>query len=79
MVFDHGIWLEYIGTNLASPSIVLYISPDTGSLGSLLLLLEQEQLGLKHLHGLILVLELGPLILAGNHGSAGEMGDTDGG
>ena len=40
-------------------------------------LFKHKQLGFQHLHGLILVLELGTLILAGHHSSRGKMGDTD--
>ena len=78
MVFDHGIGLQHIGTNLTSPSDILHIPADTCGLGRLLLLLYHKELCLQHLHGLLLVLKLGTLILACHRDSRGKMGDSDG-
>ena len=78
MVFDHGIGLQHIGTYLASPSDVLHIPADARCLGRLFLLFYHKELCLQHLHGLLLVLELGTLILAGYHDSCWKMGNPDG-
>ena len=50
---------------------------DAGKLLRVFLLLEHVQLGLQHLHGLILVLELGALVLALHHDACRKVRDAD--
>ena len=77
MVFYHGVWLQDIGTDLVSPADICHFASNAGKLLLGFLLFQQIQLGLQHLHGLVLVHVLRTFILALYHDSCREMGDTD--
>ena len=62
-----------------APGDIRHLTTDTGKHLFIFLLFEHIQLGLQHLHGLVLVHMLRTLILTGNHNTCGEMRDTDGG
>ena len=79
VILHHGVGLEYVGTDLVAPADFLHLSTNAGKLLRVFLLLEHIQLRLQHLHGLILVLELGSLVLALHHDSGRKVGNTDGG
>ena len=57
-ILDHGIRLENIGADLGTPGDILDLAANLTRFRLILLDLEHIQLGLQHLHGLILILEL---------------------
>ena len=77
MVFDHGVWLHNVRTDLVAPADLGYFAADVAQLICLLLEFQHIQFCFQHLHCLVLVLELGTLILARNHDAGRHMRDSD--
>ena len=79
MVLHHGIGLEHIAADLATPFDPLHLPFDLGHLLLPFPLLELDELALKHTHGHLFVLELAALILALDHNARRQVGQADGG
>ena len=77
MILYHSIRLQYIGTDLVSPANLLHFASDIRKLLCIGFLLQHIQLGLQHLHRLVLILELGTLILTLYYDSGRNVGNTD--
>ena len=77
MVFDHGVWLHNVRTDLVAPADLGYFAADVTQLVCLLLEFQHIQFCFQHLHCLVLILELGTLILACNHDAGRHMRDSD--
>ena len=76
VILHHGVGLEYVGTDLVAPADFLHLSTNAGKLLRVFLLLEHIQLRLQHLHGFVLILELGTFVLTLHHDSRRNMGNT---
>ena len=79
MILDQTVGLEHVGTDLAAPGDLVLLAFQGAHFRFPFPQLDLQQLGLEHLHGHGLVLELGAFVLTGDHDAGGQMGDADGG
>ena len=69
MIFHHLIWLKNVGTNLAAPGDVAFLSILPIDFRALLVLLDFVKLGLQHFHRQLTIASLAALGLAGDNNS----------
>ena len=79
MILDHGVWMKNIRTDLASPGDLGLVALDILDFVQVLPLFDLYQLGAQHLQTGLLILELAPLGLAGNHNARSLVDQTNGG
>ena len=77
MILDHGVWMENIRTDLASPGDLAIITLQFIQTFFMLLLFQFQQLGFQQFHRCILVLVLGSFVLACHHDIGRQVGDPD--
>ena len=77
LIRDHGVRLKKIASYLVAPGYLCHLAPDIIQLFRVRLLLQHKELDLQFLECFILILELGPLILAGNDNTGRERCDSD--
>ena len=78
VVVDLPIGVQHVRADLAAPLDALLLPLQLGHLGVSLLSLEHPQAALEHLHGLVVVLVLRALGLAGDHDPGGQVGEANG-
>ena len=76
-VLDQRIGHEHVVADLAAPLDLLLNTLDVGNLVQMLPLFDFHQLAAQHPKASLLVLELAPLRLAGNHNAGGLVNQTD--
>ena len=76
VILNHSVGHKYIGADLAAPSDYVLNALDVFYLIKVLLGLDLNQLGTKHLHTVVAVLELASFSLAGNNDTGGNVGES---
>src|SRR5690606_26958342 len=78
VVFDHRVWVEHIGTDLASPADFLLFATDFKQFFFLFLDFQLIEFRFQKFHRLIAVFDLGTFGLAGNDRIRRQVRDPDG-
>ena len=76
MVLGQRVRHEHVRADLAAPLDLELHALDVGDLLRVLLNFELHELGFEHLHGVVAVLELAALCLAGSDDAGGDMNET---